>query len=81
MITDEGAVTFHVASGEAFGIDGLADVPDLRPSPMHGSDQGSASASRFSRYTGGRMFTISQDRKSRSPPPESRFPVAESRLS
>ena len=26
------------ASGDALRIDGLPDVPDWRPSPMHGSD-------------------------------------------
>ena len=43
------------ASGEAFRIDGLPEVPDCRPSPM----QGSASTPFFSKYAGGRIFTTS----------------------
>ena len=44
-------------SGEAFRIDGLSDVPDWRPSPSVGR----AWMPRWSKASGGCMFTTSAD--------------------
>ena len=43
------------ASGEAFRIDGLADVPLCRPSPTHGNSR----TPPFTSRSGGSMFTTS----------------------
>ena len=50
------------ASGDALRIDGVPDVPDCRPSPMHGSEIDALPDER----SGGCMFTTSAEPDSRS---------------